>query len=338
MNARAEFLAERMTGIGGSDLGAILGLSRYRTPLDVWMEKTGRAESQESNLAMRFGTMAEKFVADEYTATTGRRVENYTRMLRHADAPLIGHVDRLVIPEGQSLASLRKTGEIRTNRLLECKTAHPMSLHGGDWGDSGTDLVPPAYLVQCAAYLALTGCEVADLAALFGNQELRIYTIQRDLELEASLIEQARDWWNRHVVADLPPDPSTPDECRKLWPSHRVGKSLIVDMQVAMDVESLAARKAEIKQIEAAAADIETRVLTAFGEAEEISYMGRKLATWRQNKPSQRIDWQNVAIDLNNELVEAGSGYASLPGFAETNGYTETKPGARVLRLSKQEQ
>lgn len=328
MTARDQFLAERQTGIGGSDLGAILGLSPYRTPLDVWMEKTGRAAPTESNLAMRFGSMAEAFVASEYTAATGRRVEGYTRMLRHQDAPLIGHVDRLVIADGQKVASHK--GVIRTDRLLECKTAHPMALAGSDWGESGTDLVPPAYLVQCAAYLALTGCHVADLACLFGNAELRVYTISRDLELEASLIDQARDWWARHVLADVPPEPSTPDECRRLWPSHRAGKSLIVDVRVAADVEALAAARAEMKQIEAAAADIETRVLAAFGDAEEISYMGKRLATWRQNKDSQKTDWKAVADEL---AIDRDPEAVALT----RDSHTETRPGARVLRLAKAE-
>ncbi len=69
------FHAERKDGLGGSDIGAILGMSKYRTPVDVWAEKTGRAAPAESNLAMRFGTYAEQFVAEEYTAqrTTSTR-------------------------------------------------------------------------------------------------------------------------------------------------------------------------------------------------------------------------------------------------------------------------
>lgn len=337
MNAPEKFHLERREGLGGSDLGAILGLSRFKTPLDIWLEKTGRAQPRESSLAMRFGSMAEAFVAAEYTAATGRATERYTKMLRMGEGiPLIGHVDRLVVADGEKLASHK--GIIRTDRLLEAKTAHPMALNSGDWGESGTDLVPPSYLVQCAAYMALTGCNTADLACLFGNQELRVYTLCRDLELEASLIEQATDWWNRHVVADVPPDPSNVAECRRLWPSHLSGKSLIVDLTVAKDIEALAATRAEIKALEATAETFETRILAAFGDAEELSYMGRKLATWKQNKPGKKTDWQDVAIGLNNELAELGGGYADLGAYAMQSGYTTPTPGARVLRLSKQEQ
>ena len=71
MNAHEEWLKARKTGIGGSDIAAILGLSPYRTPVDVWAEKTGRATAQDETLQMRFGRYAEEFVAREYTAKTG---------------------------------------------------------------------------------------------------------------------------------------------------------------------------------------------------------------------------------------------------------------------------
>lgn len=329
------FHEERRQGIGGSDIGAILGLSKYRTPLQVWEEKTGRAQPHESNLSMRFGTMAERFVAEEYTSNTGRRVEGYTRMLRHHTVPLIGHPDRLVIPEGQKIAALRKTGEIRTDRLLECKTSTPFALTHGEWGESGTDWVPPAYLMQCAAYMSLTGCDVADLACLFGNQELRVYTIARDMELEDYLLSEVDKWWNRHVISDVPPDPVNRDDCLRLWPAHKVGKSVIVDMQVANDIRALAATKAKIKALNELSEDFEARVMAAFGDAEEITHMGAKLATWKQNKSRRIIDWEKLAIQLNYDLGEHG--YDNLESYAEDSGNVTIKPGARVLRINKQE-
>jgi len=93
-----DFHAQRLTGLGGSDIGAVLGLSPYRTPYEVWLEKTQRAEPFTGNLATRFGTFAEQFVADEYSHQTGHQVQRFNAMLRHPDAPIIGHVDRLVVP------------------------------------------------------------------------------------------------------------------------------------------------------------------------------------------------------------------------------------------------
>jgi predicted phage-related endonuclease len=46
MNTPEQWLADRRKRIGGSDIDAILGLSPYRTPVDVWAEKPGRSPGQ----------------------------------------------------------------------------------------------------------------------------------------------------------------------------------------------------------------------------------------------------------------------------------------------------
>ena len=66
-----DFSPDRTKYIGGSDIGAILGLSRFRSPLEVWMEKTGKAVKQLDSLPLRFGSFAEEFVASEYSRSTG---------------------------------------------------------------------------------------------------------------------------------------------------------------------------------------------------------------------------------------------------------------------------
>lgn len=317
---REQFLAERMTGLGGSDIGAILGLSPYRTPLDIWLEKTGQVAPQESSLQMRFGTMAEQFVADEYEATTGRRTQKFNAMLRHPAAPLIGHLDRLVIPDGAKIASHK--AEIRTDRLLECKTANAFALGSGEWGESGTDLVPAAYLVQVATYMALSECEVADLACLFGNHDFRVYTIARDRELEASILAEAAQWWQRHVVEGVMPDPRTADEARRVWPAHIAGKRVVVDVAVVEAIKRRADLKKQITEIEKMIEPLEDRIFPAVADADEVVCNGSVIATYRANKPSQRIDWPAVAAA------------AAVPAdIIAAN--TTMKPGARVLRVAK---
>lgn len=218
MNAREDWLQLRRAGLGGSDMGAILGLSKFKTPVDVWLEKTGRSEGQQETLQMRFGSYAEEFVAREYSAKTGNAVQRFTPMLRHPVAPILGNVDRLVIPAGSKVASHKQ--EIRTDRGLECKTASAFSASDvEEWGEEGTDQVPPSYLVQCATYMALTPCQYWDLAVLFGNQEVRVYNLRRDRDLEGEIIARADEWWNRYVVSDVAPPPTCLADIKSLFPT-----------------------------------------------------------------------------------------------------------------------
>lgn len=290
---RQEFLAERRTGLGGSDIGAILGLSKYRSPVEVWLEKTGRSPGADETLQMRFGTYAEQFVADEYTAATGRRVQRYNAMLRHPDYPMvIGHVDRLVIPDGAKVASHR--GEIRTDRLLECKTASAFAASdASEWGPGGTDQIPTSYLVQVSTYEALTGCQYADLAVLFGNQELRVYHMTRDIDLEHELLRRAAEWWRMHVEADVAPEPQSEADVRLLYPQDSQ-REIEADDEIACVCAELADLKSRIKALE----DDEQKArdtLTAYmGAAAVLRWNGQTLATYKTARPSSRTDWKAV--------------------------------------------
>ena len=275
MNAREEWLTARKAGLGGSDIGAILGLSKFKTPFDVWMEKTGRIAGQEETLQMRFGSYAEDFVAHEYSAKTGHAVQRFTTMLHHPVAPILGNVDRLVIPEGQKRAAHQR--EIRTDRGLECKTASAFAtFNDSEWGSEGTDQVPASYLVQCATYMALTGCHFWDLAVLFGNQEVRIYNLKRDMDLEEEVIARADEWWKKHVVADVAPEPTCLADVKALYP--RVTDKVIEADEVLIHwakVAEDAAKKAGEYQIVADSS--KTHLLAAMGEASILKLDGNRV-------------------------------------------------------------
>lgn len=275
MNAREEWLQTRRAGLGGSDIGAILGLSPYRTPVDVWAEKTGRAPGQDETLQMRFGTYAEEFVAREYSAKTGRAVQRFTTMLHHAAAPVLGNVDRLVIPDGAKIASHKS--EIRTDRGLECKTASAFaSFNADDWGDEGTDQIPPSYLVQCATYMALTGCSFWDLAVLFGNQEVRVYNLQRDAELEGEIIARSTEWWDRHVVADVPPEPVNEADIKHLFPRTN-GATIEADAMLIHWAEVLQDANKKSGEYSAVADTAKMHLLRAMGESEILRLDGNRI-------------------------------------------------------------
>jgi putative phage-type endonuclease len=291
--ARGEFLAERLTGLGGSDIGAILGLSPYKTAVDVWAEKTGRSEPVLETLQMRFGTFAEEFVAREYSAITGRSVQRFTPMLRHPTAPLIGHVDRLVIPDGQKRASHHR--EIRTDTLLEAKTASAFAAYREEeWGAAGSDAVPMAYLVQVATYRILTGCPHADLAVLFGNQEVRVYHLHHDPELEEMIVARAAEWWQRHVVADLAPAPSTEGDLKLLYPQS-TPRAAEANDEIISKVKALHRVRTGIAALEAQADDTTIAIKSAMGDAELLTWQGRTIATWKSAKPGRKTDWKSVA-------------------------------------------
>jgi len=194
-----DFTHNRASFLGGSDIGALLGVSKYRSAIDVWLEKTGKKVDHKGGFALRFGSFAEEFVANEYAKATGFALRHDESIYIHPDHSFMSaHIDRFVHTDGLDQAA---------TKILECKTANPFSR--SQWGEIGSDQVPMSYLCQCVWYMAITGIEKTDLAVLFGNTDFRIYTILRDPELENLVLAKAQHFWHEYVLKDVPPPAQT---------------------------------------------------------------------------------------------------------------------------------
>lgn len=96
-----DFSVDRSKFIGGSDIGALLGLSRYRSPIDVWMEKTGKEIKSLDSLPLRFGSFAEEFVAREYSLATGfELIHDQSIYIHPKHSFMSAHIDRFVLVKG----------------------------------------------------------------------------------------------------------------------------------------------------------------------------------------------------------------------------------------------
>ena len=291
-----DFTVNRTKYLGGSDLGAILGFSKYRSALDVWLEKTGKASNTATSLPLRFGSFAEEFVASEYATQTGFTLINHPNTVVHPEFPyLAGHIDRYVAGFTLNKPLFNKDGTCNATRLLECKTANPFTQ--SDWGELGTDEVPMSYLVQCLWYLALTKVNQCDVAVLFGNSDFRIYEIYSDPELENLLTSKAQEFWISHVQADIPPPPQTEHDCQQLFRNEKIGQSIEADELTREFTQKLKLLNQEIKSIELEASQIKQTLMEKIGEAQTLTYRGQVLATWKAPKPSFRLDSKRLEIE-----------------------------------------
>ena len=282
-----DFTQDRTKYIGGSDIGAILGLSKFRTPLEVWMEKTGKEVSQLDSLPLRFGSFAEKFVADEYARATGFELLHDESIYIHPTHPMMSaHIDRFILGDG-----LNKPA----TRLLECKTANPFAR--GEWGEPGTDQVPMSYLCQCIWYMAITGIEQCDLAVLFSNSDFRIYEIARDLELEGLVIEKALHFWNEHVLKDIPPPAQTEGDYQALFKKSDPSKTIETNPKTVELIRQLQSLNKQSGDVDEEITRIKQHIMNEMKEAEVLSYQGNTVATWKAPKPSFRLDSKRLELE-----------------------------------------
>jgi len=284
-----KFLAGRKKGIGGSDVAAILGFSPYKSPYQLWLDKTGRSERSESQSeSAHFGHLLEDVVAKEYSRRAGVKVQRVTKQLSLPDHPwAIGNIDRAIINPEISGNVRFKDGKLTTDKLLECKTASEYLAKL--FGEEGSDQVPDYYLTQCLWYLLLSGCQFIDLAVLIGGNKFRMYRIERDEDLIDSIFRQVKAFWFNHVVADVPPDPTCFDDVLHRWSKHVVGKQVEADLKHIKLAEELITVQNRQKADKAREDEIKLQIVTTMQDAEMLISQGMTICTYKEQS-STRID------------------------------------------------
>lgn len=281
MNAptRTEFLAARQNGIGGSDIGAILGVSPFKTPVDVFLAKTAPNPEEEHNELFYWGHALEAPIADRFARDHQVDVIRNVPINRHREHEwMVANVDGII-----------NDGE---RGILEIKT---VSAFGGrDWGVEGSDEVPLTYVAQVAWYMAVMDYSYAKIAALFGGNDYREFHVERDRELEAILIEKGREFWFNHVMTGTPPEAQTENDVIRLFRKDN-GSAIEADDQMFEMCELLKVNKAHAKQIGTEIDVLETKIKARMGEAAVLTYHGQTLATWKTQE-ARRFDTKAFAV------------------------------------------
>jgi len=185
---RFDWLKERRTGIGGSDVPGVLGISPYSTPYTVWADKIGLLPEKEYTEAMRQGTDLEAYVTRRFCEETGLKAHGKNQIIRNPNYPYaLANIDRRIVGE--------RAG-------LEVKTCSPFRLP-----DFEGDDYPPEYLAQCLHYLGVTDWDRWYLAVLILGTEFRVYKIERTdyiSEIE-DIQKQVNDFWTTYVIPKVSP-------------------------------------------------------------------------------------------------------------------------------------
>lgn len=250
---------DRKSRIGASDAAAILGISPYASPYDVWAVKTSRAEEFSGNDATRAGNKLEGMLLDDAEKELGD-------LMRDVFIPG---------PSGTPIGATLDAQVISTGEVVEAKTS---GVTGGpvvgDWGEPGTDRIPDHYLVQVQLQMWVARAERAHVFAYLGNVVPKRFSVEYDHTLAMAIAEQLSDWWTRHVVADVPPD-ATGVSMETIKRFRRTADKSIELAGDEADQAELLCRKIEAMKASAKAAKdeleaAEKALLVMLGDAEEM--------------------------------------------------------------------
>ena len=292
--------AERRLSVGASEVAAVMGLSPYGvTPLDVYKHKHG-VDRQFDPLLAWIGHQSEPIIeawVHEFSGVDVTLQPGF--MARSVEHPYLhASFDRV------------STAPFIT---WQFKTAHHYTGHHWDEG------IPTDIRVQVQAEMAVAGTSRAAVVVWIGGREFRLFWEPRDDRfIDGHLIPAVRDFWDVNVRAQVPPPVSTVAEVNAL-PTEAVEAEL---SEEAHDVlERITVLNSDIDAQSQERDALKVALAQYTGTADTLTYHGRKVATWRQQKGRVGFDKAGFAADHPHLMAK----------------YTTVGAPFRVLRRAKEQ-
>ena len=283
--SREEWLELRKQSIGGSEIGAVLGMNPWQSAYSLWCERTGRKAAFEGNLQTRIGTALEETIAKLFEETSGIKVQRTNFIWYNSDYPhMHASPDRLAV-SGKTGLEIKTTSAFNTSRF-----------RGEDF--------PEQYYAQAVQYMAVLEYTQWFIAVLIGNHAMKIYQLVRDPEIPrpewadgrlvvedgelTALRDAAQAFWTC-LETDTPPgvdgSDATTEALEEVYPEAGegaepmtfFGRDALVDewFSIKAQADALEDRKKEIRNI-----------LCADMGLAETGWCGEHKVTWKNQTRS----------------------------------------------------
>ncbi len=269
---RSEWLKARRAGVGASDIAAIMGISPWSTPFQIWASKIAEIPEDEGNEQMRWGRILENVILDEWEAENWA-VNARDQLIRSTDVPIM-----MATPDGITLTP-------------DFKPAVAEAKNRSEWS---WDSIPEHYHAQVQWQLAVTGYQIGYLIVLFAGRHLETFEIEADHDYQTRQILAAGEFW-KLVEANEPPPTDGADNplMASLWPYHteqatEIGADAAMELYEARSADKLASGRRDAA---------EAVIKATLGEADTAVVGQQVVATWRNNGKGRRFLVKGESLD-----------------------------------------
>jgi len=285
-----KWIEYRKKGIGGSDIGAILGVNPYSSALEVWYDKTRGVTKEEENIPAEVGLALEDYLRDKFvqwfkkTNNADIEVVIPTYILRHpvydfAMANIDGHFYDPLTKE---------------NAILELKTTNEFGGHKW-YGEE----MPDSYYLQVQWYMGISGYKRAYVAFLVGNRKFDVKIVERNDEVITKILEYAKDFWENFVMKDIPPAPdgsaSAEDTLNRMYPTESPEK--VIEFPDFSDygdmIEVYNEKQRYMKELQEEIEGIKQKIKLEMGDA-ETALIGDHRVTWKEQTRASYVVPENT--------------------------------------------
>ena len=278
---------DRSTYLGGSDVAAILGISPWRTPLDVYIDKIQprKEETDPGRLkVLNRGKRMEPYVIDLLAEETG--------------LDIIRRGERYLDPDLDFIAA-EIDAEAATGENIEIKTVSPFKAR--EWGEEQSDEIPLHYAAQAMHGMMVTSREVCVFGVLIGGDDFRVYRIERDDVTIDAIRQKEIEFWSR-IQARQAPEPSTVSDVFRLFGTKDSGLAVEASESLQADVIALKSLNDDAKRLGAQIDLREERIKLHMADASILTMNGKPVLTWKE-QASKRFDQSAFKAD-QPELYE----------------------------------
>lgn len=266
----------RMGYIGSSDIAPILGISPWKTPYVLYLEKIGEYKeniTREKELFFIRRKLSEQYILSVARETVGFVANNTNRRFQDEEFPFLScEIDSEFLCE--------HTGK---NQNCELKSIGSNVNIKDKWGEEGTNEIPNEYLTQVMFALGVKNIEYGyrDYSKLFAMQGFDLfmqYHVDRDDELIQILRERAVEFWQR-ILDRNPPPPTTVGDFKLITPKS--GSSILATTEIIELAEKIKVYKKYSKDLESFEEDFKLFI----GENESVfTQSGTLVATWKSQR------------------------------------------------------
>ena len=264
--SREEWLKWRKRGIGGSDVSCLLGINKWKSEIELWLDKTNQTnEPPVENEAMEWGNIMEPIIRNHFAEVTGKTVVELKAILQHPEYPfMLADVDGITVDDDNNPA------------ILEIKTASEFKR--SDW-DEG---VPAYYETQVQHYLCVTGVKKAYVAVLIGGNSFKIYEVNADEEIQSMLIAVEKNFWNKvqnMIRPEMDGSDAAKDLLDKLYHGG-VAETIVMPDEAIEYVDAYIEACAEEDNAKAKKQDASNHIKEILGDYDKATCMGHNIS-WK---------------------------------------------------------
>ena len=274
---RAEWLKQRESGIGSSEVATIIGLNPWETPYQLWRRKVGLDAPKNETFAMKAGHYLEDAVAQFWHDETGQTI-----IKQSAGDWLIVNKERQYMRVSPDRTFW--LGESRAHKdkgILECKTTQ-MAIDPDD--------IPKHWFTQLQYQLGVAELEHGSLAWLCSGREFGYKNCAFVPEYFELLVESVEKFWIDNIQGKKEPEAVNVQDILIKYNKHTDNKVIEVGTDEYNAYTELKEVREQLDAIEERKKALEDKLKMCFGDAEAISYEGQTLATWKAPKPSEKFD------------------------------------------------